>query len=162
MEGSIESIPSRKHKSTLSSHHPTRYVAVRGSNRDQGHAGRRQQQQLNDTHANLKGVLPKGIPCPSKEIARPRLQTGQERGEERGGAQAAGSGREQKLTTQVLLKRKSKYPTVKNKLFIHDLSDIQIQHVNSKTVTFQQNLRIRGLRSTIRATVQKVNFLSTP
>jgi hypothetical protein len=30
--------------------------------------------------------------------------------------------------------------------------------VNSKTIAFQRDLRIRGLRSTIRATVQKVNF----
>jgi hypothetical protein len=37
---------------------------VRGSNRDQGHTGRRQQQQLNDTHMNLKGVLPQEDPLP--------------------------------------------------------------------------------------------------
>jgi hypothetical protein len=48
-----------------------------------------------------------------------------------------------------------------NKLFIRDLSDLQIQHVNSKMITFRQDLRIRGLRSTIGATVQKVKFWST-
>jgi hypothetical protein len=36
MEGSIGSIPSRNNEPTLSSHLPTRSIAVRGSNRDQG------------------------------------------------------------------------------------------------------------------------------
>jgi hypothetical protein len=36
MEGSIGSITSRNYEPTLSSHHPTRSVAVRGSNREQG------------------------------------------------------------------------------------------------------------------------------
>jgi hypothetical protein len=44
------------------------------------------------------------------------------------------------------------------KLFIRDPSDLRIQHVNSKMVTFLRDLRIHGLRSTIRATVQKVKF----
>jgi hypothetical protein len=43
-----------------------------------------------------------------------------------------------------------------------DSSDFRIMHVSSQTVTFRQDLRIRGLRSTIRATDQKVNFWSTP
>jgi hypothetical protein len=34
--------------------------------------------------------------------------------------------------------------------------------VSSQTVVFRRDLRIRGLRSTIRAMDQKVNFLSTP
>jgi hypothetical protein len=45
------------------------------------------------------------------------------------------------------------------KLSIRDPSDLRIKHVNSKTVAFQRDLRIHGLRSTIRATVQKVKFL---
>jgi hypothetical protein len=45
-----------------------------------------------------------------------------------------------------------------NKLFIRDPSDLRMKHVNSKTVTFQRDLRILGLRSTIRVTVQKVKF----
>jgi hypothetical protein len=46
----------------------------------------------------------------------------------------------------------------KNKLFIRNPSDIRIKHVNSKMVAFQRDLRIRSLRSTIGATVQKVKF----
>jgi hypothetical protein len=34
--------------------------------------------------------------------------------------------------------------------------------VSSQTVAFRRDLHIRGLRSTIRATDQKVNFGSTP
>jgi hypothetical protein len=56
------------------------------------------------------------------------------------------------------LYRKPKHPTVKNKLFIRDPSDLRIKHVNSKTAAFRRDLRIRGLRSTIGATVQKVKF----
>jgi hypothetical protein len=38
----------------------------------------------------------------------------------------------------------------------------RIMHVSSQTVAFRRDLRIRGLRSTIRATDQKVKFWSTP
>jgi hypothetical protein len=45
------------------------------------------------------------------------------------------------------------------KLLTRDPSDIRIKHVNIKAVAFRRDLRIRGLRSIIRATVQKVKFL---
>jgi hypothetical protein len=45
------------------------------------------------------------------------------------------------------------------KLLIRDPSDLWIKHVNSKTIAFRWDLHICGLRSTIRATVQKVKFL---
>jgi hypothetical protein len=45
------------------------------------------------------------------------------------------------------------------KLSICDPSDLRIKHMNSKTVTFRRHLRIRGLRSTIWATIRKVKFL---
>jgi hypothetical protein len=51
MEGLIGSIPSRNHEPTLSSHHPTRSVAVR-KQQGPGHAGRRQQQQQEDDQRN--------------------------------------------------------------------------------------------------------------
>jgi hypothetical protein len=38
----------------------------------------------------------------------------------------------------------------------------QIMRVNSQMIVFRRDLRIRGLRSTIRATDQKLNFWSTP
>jgi hypothetical protein len=48
------------------------------------------------------------------------------------------------------------------KLSIHDSSVLQIKHVSIKTDAFQRDLRIRGLHLSIGATVQKVNFWSTP
>jgi hypothetical protein len=45
------------------------------------------------------------------------------------------------------------------KLLIRDPSDLRIKHVHIKTDAFQQDLHIRGLRSTIRAMDQKVSFL---
>jgi hypothetical protein len=49
-----------------------------------------------------------------------------------------------------------------NKWAILDPSNLRIKHVNIKTVAFRRYLRIRGLRSTIGVTVQKVKFWSTP
>jgi hypothetical protein len=51
----------------------------------------------------------------------------------------------QSLSIQVLIRRKRKHPMTKNKLFIRDSSDLRIKHVNSKTVVFRRDLRIRGL-----------------
>jgi hypothetical protein len=50
------------------------------------------------------------------------------------------------------------YSMAKIKLLICDSSDLWIKHVSIKTVVFRWDLRIRGLRSTIRAMVQKVKF----
>jgi hypothetical protein len=58
----------------------------------------------------------------------------------RGGAQGRMTGR-----GLADLQRKPKHPTAKNKLFIHDPSNLRIKHVNSKTVAFRQDLRIRSL-----------------
>jgi hypothetical protein len=44
------------------------------------------------------------------------------------------------------------------KLLTHDSSDLRIKHVNIKTVALRRDLRIRGLRSTTRATAQNVKF----
>jgi hypothetical protein len=44
------------------------------------------------------------------------------------------------------------------KLLTRDPSDLRIKHVNIKTVALRRDLRIRGLRSIIRLTVQKVKF----
>jgi hypothetical protein len=54
------------------------------------------------------------------------------------------------------------YPMIHIKRVIIDSSDLRIMRVSSQTVAFRRDLRIRGLRSTIRATDQKVNFGSTP
>jgi hypothetical protein len=89
-------------------------------------------------------------------------ESGQERGEGRGGTQGSRIRKRTEPIDTGLIKRIPKHTTAKNKLFICDLSDLQIQHVNSKTVAFRRDLRIRGLRSTIGATVQKVKFWSTP
>jgi hypothetical protein len=53
---------------------------------------------------------------------------------------------------------KPKHPMAKIQLLTCDPSDLWINHVNGKMVTFRRDLRIRGLRSIIRATVQKVKF----
>jgi hypothetical protein len=53
----------------------------------------------------------------------------------------------------------SEHPRVQNIRTILDSSDLRIKHVNSKMVVFRRYLRIHGLRSTIRAMVQKVKFL---
>jgi hypothetical protein len=47
------------------------------------------------------------------------------------------------------------------KLLICDSSDLRIKHVSIKTDAFRRDLCIRGLRSTIGATIQKVKFWST-
>jgi hypothetical protein len=71
----------------------------------------------------------------------------------RGGAQGQMTGR-----GLADLERKHKHLTAKNKLFIHDPSDLRIMHMNSKMLMIRRDLRIHGLRSTIGATVQKVKF----
>jgi hypothetical protein len=53
------------------------------------------------------------------------------------------------------------YPTAKIKLLICDSSDLRIKYVSIKTDVFRRDLHIRGLRSSIGATVQKVKFWST-
>jgi hypothetical protein len=55
--------------------------------------------------------------------------------------------------------RKTDRETRVGSLSIRDPFDLRIKHVNSKMAAFRRDLRIRGLRSIIRATVQKVNFL---
>jgi hypothetical protein len=55
----------------------------------------------------------------------------------------------------------SEHPRVQNIRTILDSSDLRIMHVSSQTVAFRRDLRIRGLRSTIGATDQKVKFWST-
>jgi hypothetical protein len=52
----------------------------------------------------------------------------------------------------------SEHPRVQNIRTILDLSDLRIKYVNSKMTVFRRDLRIRGLRSTIGATYQKVKF----
>jgi hypothetical protein len=55
-------------------------------------------------------------------------------------------------------REKPKYPTTEIKVLTRDPSELRIKHVNTKTVAFQRDLRIRGLRSTIKATVQKLKI----
>jgi hypothetical protein len=54
--------------------------------------------------------------------------------------------------------RKPKQPTAIIKRATIDSSDLRIEHVNIKMVAFRRDLHIRGLRSTIGATDQKVKF----
>jgi hypothetical protein len=53
------------------------------------------------------------------------------------------------------------HPTAEIKLLICDSSDFQIKHVSIKMDAFRRDLRIRGLRSSSGATVQKVKVWST-
>jgi hypothetical protein len=59
-------------------------------------------------------------------------------------------------------KRNLIYPMVQIKQAILDPSDVRNKHVSIKTDAFQRDLHIHGLRSSIRVTVQKVKFWSTP
>jgi hypothetical protein len=54
------------------------------------------------------------------------------------------------------------HSTTENKQVIQDSSILRIERVSIKMDAFQRDFRIRGLRSTIGATVQKVKFWSTP
>jgi hypothetical protein len=74
---------------------------------------------------------------------------------ENGGAQEEA----ENSTIDIIRRRKNLiHPTVHIKRVIIDSSDLQIMRVSSQTVVFRRDLRIRGLRSTIRAMDQKVNF----
>jgi hypothetical protein len=53
------------------------------------------------------------------------------------------------------------HPTAEIKLLIRDSYDFRIKHVSIKIGAFRRDLRIRSLRSSIGATVQKDKFWST-
>jgi hypothetical protein len=106
-------------------------------------------------------ALPSFAPASKEEFQRTRQGEGVSGTKEEEESERLEAALKGKRTVKGLadLERKPKHPTAKNKLFIRDLSDLRIKHVNSKTVAFRRDLLIRGLRSTIRATVQKVKFL---
>jgi hypothetical protein len=48
-----------------------------------------------------------------------------------------------------------------NRRVIRDSSELRIKHVSSQTDVFWLDIRIRGLRSSIGSTIQKVKIWST-